>query len=82
LKAARRRGDVTVIFLFPLAFSVVGTLMFLSADETLPAKLVMLALTATAVFLQFFSPFEIHFLVPLALQLVVCAWVVIWWQLD
>ena len=70
------------MFLFPLALSVVGTIMFLFADEALPPKLLMLALTATSVFLQFAAPFDVHFLVPLALQLVVCVWVAIWWQLD
>lgn len=69
-----------MIFLFPLAFSVAGTIMFMLQDVAVGAKLLMLAFTSSAVFLQFFV--GVHFLIPLALELIVCIWLAIWWQLE
>ena len=40
------------------------------------------ALTVVALALQFGFMFKIHFLLPLALQLIVCVWTLIYWKLN
>ena len=66
-----------MIFLFPLALSLAAALMFLIGDFALPTKGFYVGLTALAAALQFVPALraEVHFLVPLGLQLFVCgAW--------
>jgi hypothetical protein len=73
-----------VIFWFPLALGVVGTVFyFLYAEVGLFWKLIMTALTVSSVVLQFAPAFsEVHFGVPLGMQLVVCLWVALYFQLE
>ena len=75
-------GQFSVIFLGPLALSVVATLFYLNSEESLVSKCIALALVGTSVFLQFGPWFDVHFLIPLALQLVVCIWMAIYWQMQ
>ncbi len=48
-------------------------------DVAVGAKLGMLAMTLTGIVLQFAG---VYFLIPLALHLIVCMWLVVWWQID
>ena len=70
-----------MIFLFPLVLSLIGAaFFFLTADVDLPWRLVAVALALAAAGLQFFTattPF-----VPVATQIVLCIWFVIYWQMD
>jgi hypothetical protein len=70
-----------MIFWLPLALSVVGTAYFLFlTEEDKKWKALMAALTAAALVLQF--GIRIHFAIPVALQLIVCVWTIIYWKLD
>ena len=61
-----------VIFLFPLAFAFFGTIFILiNEDFGRVAKGFAVTLTTASIVLLF-TP--VHFLVPLAMQLVVCIW--------
>jgi hypothetical protein len=65
---------MTVVFLFPLAFSLFAAVMFVIGDYSAVAKAVFSILALTAVAMQF-TPYlqeRVHFLVPLAIQLFVC----------
>lgn len=74
---------MTVIFLFPLALSVVGTFFLLASDEVgIVGKVIAVLLTGTSIVLQFAFTFDVHFMVPLAMQLIVCIWVALFWQLQ
>lgn len=42
----------------------------------------MAALTIAALVLQFGFAFQVHFIMPLLLQLAVCVWTLIYWKLD
>ena len=70
-----------VIFLFPLIFGAVGALFYLGADVAWHWKLIPLGLMALSVVLQFGLAADVHFLIPLAIQLLVCMWVGIYLQM-
>ena len=75
--------QVTFIFWLPLALSVVGTGFFVFlTEENWKWKSLMTALTVVALVLQFGFMFKVHFLLPLALQLIVCVWTMIHWKLN
>lgn len=69
-----------VIFLFPLAFSVVGTLVYLVGESGGVSKSIALVLLLTSLYLQFGS--NVHFLAPLGIQLILFAWIAIYFQMD
>ena len=74
-----------VIFWFPLALSVVGTAFYaLYGDAGLIWKLIITGLTLAAVALQFLPGLRenVHFGVPLGMQIVVCLWVALYFQLE
>ncbi len=71
-----------MIFLFPLIFSVVGVLFFLSSEADAKWKLLAAAMLMTSVGLQFGLAAYVHFLVPLAIQIVICIWMAIFWQIN
>ncbi|MSR57438.1 MAG: hypothetical protein EXS05_07180 [Planctomycetaceae bacterium] len=60
-----------MIFLFPLALSVIGVLFFLTADVEWKWKILAALLVVVALVLQFVPALDVHFLVPLAIQIVV-----------
>jgi hypothetical protein len=65
-----------LIFLFPMALSVAAALMILFGDYGPLTKVIVVALVAVALSLQFIPPLaqSVHFLVPLFIQLIVCGW--------
>ena len=70
-----------MIFLLPLALSVVGTGYFVFlTEEDRKWKALMTALTVAALILQFGIP--VHFAIPVVLQLIVSVWTIIYWKLD
>jgi hypothetical protein len=71
-----------MIFLFPLAFSVIGVLFFLSSDVEGKWKLLAAPMVVVSLGLQFGLADYVHFLVPLAIQIVVCIWMAIFWQIN
>jgi hypothetical protein len=71
-----------MIFLFPLALSVVGVLFFLVADVEWKWKFLAGTLLATSLVLQFVPDLNVHFLVPLGIQIVLCLWMGAYWKLE
>jgi hypothetical protein len=69
------------IFLFPLALSVVGAVFILFNEDFGPAAKTFAVLLAGGSIPLLFVP-AVHFLVPLAMQLVVCIWVALYWQIQ
>ncbi|MCA8984650.1 MAG: hypothetical protein R3C12_06650 [Planctomycetaceae bacterium] len=63
-----------VIFLFPLLFSIVATIQFVTGEYGPITKGFFGLLTALAATLQFMPSLQeqVHFLVPLFMQLFVC----------
>ncbi len=75
--------QVSIIFRLPLVLSVVGTGFFVFfTEEDWKWKSLMAALTVAALILQFGFMFKVHFLLPLALQIIVCVWTMIYWKLN
>jgi hypothetical protein len=72
---------MTVIFIFPLSLSFVGAIFFLFTEISWFWKLFALGMVGTSIVLQFAPSLEIHFLVPLFMQLIICLWVGIYWQI-
>ena len=72
-----------VIFLFPLALSIAATIYFLiSEDIGLVGKVIAVGLTGGSILLTFVPPLQTHFLVPLAMQMAVCLWLALYWQMQ
>jgi len=70
-----------MIFLFPLVLSFIGTVLLLNEDIGTLWKAVAVALTGGSLVLLFVPALRTHFLVPLAMQLIVCIWVALYWQI-
>ena len=73
------------IFLFPLVLSVIGSLFFFfAADTELKWKVTAIVLAIGAAAAQFtLVPAEVlHFGIPVAVQLVLCFWFVIYFQIS
>ena len=69
------------IFLFPLAFAVAGTIFILiNEDFGRVAKAVAVTLTGGSIALLFVP--AVHFLIPLAMQLLVCIWLALYFQMQ
>lgn len=64
---------MTVIFIWPLAFSVIAAMHLTSPEYGLGIKLTVWSLVLVSLALQFVEPLPqlVHFGVPLALQLIV-----------
>jgi hypothetical protein len=60
-----------MIFLFPLIFSVVSVMFFLSSDVEGKWKALATTMVVVSVGLQFGLVDYVHFLVPLAIQIIV-----------
>jgi hypothetical protein len=74
-------GQMKVIFLFPLAFAFFGTIFILINDDFgRVAKGFAVALTGGSIVLLFLR--DVHFLVPLAMQLVICIWLALYFQMN
>lgn len=71
-----------MIFLFPLVLSVVGVLFFLTTDVDWYWMLLAAGLVALSLALQFLPPLDVHFLIPLGIQIVVCLWMAVYWKLE
>ena len=73
-----------VIFILPLAMSLVAAVMFALGDYSLATKVVVVALVGIAASLQFVPVLAetVHFIVPLLIQLIVCGWWYVAWQLE
>lgn len=74
--------ECQMIFLFPLILSVVGVMFFLSSDVDTKWKLLAAAMVIASVGLQFGFAEYVHFLIPLAIQIVICIWMAIFWQIN
>lgn len=75
-------GEISVIFLLPLVMSTLGALFYLGAEVSTVSKGIVLGLVGISVFLQFGPIPGVHFFIPLALQLIVCFWLAIFWQME
>ena len=74
-----------MIFLFPLVLSIVAAVAFaISDDVEFSTKAIAILMAAIAAALQFVPVLaeQVHFLVPLAIQLVLGGWFVIWSQMP
>ena len=70
-----------VIFLSILGLAIGSTVfILLNEDFGKVAKAFALLMTGGSILLMFMP--AVHFLVPLAMQLVVCIWVAIYWQIQ
>ena len=70
-----------MIFLFPLVLSLVGAAaFFLTADAGLGLKLLAIVLAVGAALLMFFT--RVTPAVPVTIQIVLCIWFVLYWQID
>jgi len=70
-----------VIFLFPLALSIAATIYFLINEDIGPVgKGIAVLLTVGSILFTFVPPLQTHFLVPLAMQMIVCLWLAIYWK--
>jgi|HubBroStandDraft_3_1064219.scaffolds.fasta_scaffold1013133_2 hypothetical protein len=75
-----RGGSMQVIFLFPLAFAFFGAIFILINDDFgRVAKSVAVLLAGGSIALLF-TP--VHFLVPLAMQLTICIWLALYFQMN
>ncbi len=65
-----------VIFLFPFVFSLFAAYQFLAGDFRLSTKIIIGLMAAGSIAMQFLPPLpdQVHFLIPLGLQLVICGW--------
>ena len=65
-----------MIFIFPMALSLVAAGMILFGDYVPITKIIVVTVAGAAMAMQFIRPLaeSIHFLVPLFLQLIVCGW--------
>ena len=70
------------IWYVSLAFGVIGVMFFLGSDADLKWKVLAATLVIVSVALQFGLPKHVHFLIPLAIQLVVCGWMALFWQMN
>jgi hypothetical protein len=70
-----------VIFLGILGLAI-GSTVFILVNEDFGkvAKAFALLMTGGSILLMFMP--AVHFLVPLAMQLVICLWMAIYWQLQ
>jgi|GEM_PF-7006765 len=67
---------MTVIFIWPLVFSVFAAFMLATGDHGLGTKIMVCAMVAASLLLQFVVPLPDvpRLLAPLALQLIVIGW--------
>jgi hypothetical protein len=71
-----------VIFLLPLGLSIGGTIFILvNSDFGWKAKTFAVLLTGASI-VCLFLPGVVHFAVPLAMQLVICFWLVFYFQMQ
>ena len=73
-------AEVSVIFLGPLGLSSVATLFYLNSDAAGWSKLLAAVLMAVSLILQFAVP--VPFLAPLAIQILLCIWITLYYQLE
>ena len=74
---------MTFFFWIPLGLSVGATAFVLVNDDFGKiAKAFVVALTLGAILLIFVPALRVHFLVPLAMQLIVCFWVALYLRLQ
>ena len=71
---------IQVIFLFPLIFSIMSAIAYLFVGESTNLKVAATVVVALSVVLQFAPGLDIHFLIPLFMQLLVCVCFAIYWQ--
>jgi hypothetical protein len=70
-----------VVFLSVLGLAIGSTVfILLNEDFGKVAKASALLMTGGSILLMFMP--AVHFLVPLAMQLVICIWVAIYWQIQ
>ncbi len=69
------------MLLFPLVLSLVGAVFFfITADTGLIWKLLALGLALGAAYMQFFTAVPVA--VPVLMQIALCIWFVLYWQID
>ena len=73
-------AEISVIFLGPLALAVVGTLVYQISDAPGWSKTLALTLLTMSVVFQFAT--DVPFLLPLIIQIVLCIWIVLYYQLP
>ncbi len=70
-----------VIFFFPLAFAFAGTIFILiNEDFGRVAKAFAVLLTGGSIALLFVP--DVHFMIPLAMQMVVCIWLALYFKMQ
>ena len=70
--------NISVIFIGPLALAGVGTLFYLKSEAAGWSKTLAAVLLSVSLILQFGT--TTHFLVPLGIQLILCIWLVLYYQ--
>jgi len=71
-----------MVFYIPLGFSVAFVISFWLMDEDLKWKVVATTLVAASLLMQFVPFLQVHPLVPLLIQIVVCIWMAIYWKMQ
>jgi hypothetical protein len=69
-----------VIFLFPLAFAFFGAIFILINDDFGRVAKSVAVLLAGGSIVLLFTP--VHFLLPLAMQLTICIWLALYFQMN
>jgi hypothetical protein len=70
-----------MMFFLPLVVSIIGTVCFvLFTDEAGKWKALAAGLVVASLLMQFYPAWQTHFLVPLAIQVVVSIWMAIYWK--
>jgi hypothetical protein len=69
-----------VIFLFPLAFASFGAIFILINDDFGRVAKSVAVLLAGGSIVLLFTP--VHFLLPLAMQLTICIWLALYFQMN
>ncbi len=80
--APRFRATRNDLSSFLSIFSVIGVMVFLSSDVDGKWKMLAATMVVVSVGLQFGLADHVHFLVPLAIQLVICGWMALFWQIN
>jgi hypothetical protein len=77
-----RTPEFIMVFIGPIVGSVAAVIFMMIVSESRMRKVVAAGLATAALAMQFVPALEVHFLIPLFIQLGLCAWVGLYWQLN
>jgi riboflavin transporter FmnP len=77
-----RTPEFIMVFIGPMVCSVAAVIMLVIVSESRARKVVAMGLAVAALAMQFVPALEVHFLIPLFIQLGLCGWIGLYWQLN